>query len=277
MFRDQFTPTMLAAGLALSGVGAASAHDPAAPPPGESQVFCPAAPPAAPRPAAHVRHAACGGRHAHLARDHGWRRPVHHVAVARVTTRDDVGVAPTQAWVYRQELAGHGLAAGDRPRRDRDVRPWVQAPPPPPVVAQGGDRRGAEDWRGGDRDHYRAPPPPAAPPPAYAQGGERRVEIWRGESHSGSCCAPPPPPGRVAAGVCGYGGASGGQYSYERQEFGARSSCAEDMTDGHRHGWSWRRDGGVPPWRYARGGGYEVYGYAGRDDDGYLVWADKPR
>ena len=53
-------------------------------------------------------------------------------------------------------------------------------------------------------------------------------------------------------------------------------------------GWSWgeepdrygdfdARDRGGHQWRYGQGGGYEVYHTAGRDRDGYLVWAGRPR
>jgi len=96
-------------------------------------------------------------------------------------------------------------------------------------------------------------------------------------------------------------GARGAHYGYERREFTTESGHVEGQRDGHRYAWSWGGGGGRPggpapcepcrdrqihgdvargdgpPWRQAQGGGYETYGYAGRDERGYLVWASKRR
>ena len=68
----------------------------------------------------------------------------------------------------------------------------------------------------------------------------------------------------------GYVG-EGGDYARDDQGYGPdRSGQAGDIPFGDD-------PDGQPAWRSNTGGGYEVYSAAGRDSQGYLVWAGKPR
>lgn len=82
-----------------------------------------------------------------------------------------------------------------------------------------------------------------------------------------------------------------GSMQFERRQSESRGHV-EGERDGHAFAWSWssggQADGGrcgpcsAPHpdgghWRYNQGGGYEVYRYAGRDENGFLVWPGKPR
>jgi hypothetical protein len=209
MHRVLFAAAVLAAGMSFAVSQASGMTAPPGPakPAAKPAVkaAAPAKPVATPAPVARAHDCGCHATRVHATWRRTWKRHAHLAAAAPRRTRDDIGVAPSQAWVYRQELAGHGLASAAMPLR----RPWhggVQTPPPPP-------------------------------PPVYAQGGGGRGESW---SWRGAAAAP---------GCCNRG------YGYERREHAD----------------------GVPPWRRAQGGGYEVYGYAGRDANGFLVWANKPR
>lgn len=68
-----------------------------------------------------------------------------------------------------------------------------------------------------------------------------------------------------------YGYGQGGGYAQDDRGYGANGlgqagdSQFSDAPDGQ------------PAWRTNTGGGYEVYSAAGRDSQGYLVWAGKPR
>jgi hypothetical protein len=70
----------------------------------------------------------------------------------------------------------------------------------------------------------------------------------------------------------------GGAHSWssERRESESGGSVRGER-DGHGHGWSWGAGAGGcdPRARHAGDGGHEAYRYAGRDENGYLVWPGK--
>ena len=242
--------TALAAGVALAGMAGASiprAGSAAVPAP--PIFYCPkamAAPPAC--PSARPAHAHARPMHA-AARQSGHRR-----------RQEDHRVSASQAWVYGYELGRGGLPMRHDFQSEREEHSDRRSQP-----------MGNDEWRreaGQGWSTHRGSGMGAHPSAASEgrQGREWAETEDRFASHDNA-------------------GQSFGHARHEEDrfgEFGRRESRGEsfgrswsemtqrdDVADG-------RGDGGHH-WRQGEGGGYEVYHVAGRDEDGYLVWAGKPR
>jgi hypothetical protein len=172
-----------------------------------------------------------------------------------------------------------------------------------------GDRDSGHDWREGDRysggsssaggsSHYQYERREADLSGGSVHGeddGHRHGWSWGDQGHgdgdrvadegdmNGGHSAYSRSERHVMSGVDagGYAHRSGGGYSYS-EEGGSTGWHSDSDRDGD---WDGDRDrGGASDgdrddhhWRPGQGGGYEVYRAAGRDSNGYLVWAGKPR
>jgi hypothetical protein len=245
--------TALACAAALCAV--ASAHQENGP---GASGGCPPPKPAAKAPAAKARpHCVV---HRRLA---ARLRAGKHVYASRWVHRrgpDDFGTAPSQAFVYGREFERdhRPMSAQWYAQRSLGPTPGVAARPPARPMATG--RPYAQ--QGPMPSAGAMPPQPGAMRPGYGQPGP-----------GPNAYGPPRRPAPQGPDQRGY------------------MADGDRSEGGYRYAWSWSSDGQAagPPcgpcgarrdgghWRLNQGGGYEVYRNAGRDDNGFLTWAGKPR
>ena len=241
--RTPLPPVAVIVSLALSPAAFAGVTAKVGPPPPSAPIFyCPkamAAPQACP---------ATG----HANRRHNRVHAHRVVRIERRVTGEDRGVSASQAWVYGYELGrgglplregvGRGYAMGGH-GMEHGRRPYGH----PDALARRNDdgRRGVESGGLGERRHVDDRQDWRDHGREFmGRGGDRRF-----------------------AGESGEAVRSGG-WSW-RQDFEGHGDLDErEVSTGEEGG---------REWRYGQGGGYEVYHTAGRDRDGYLVWAGKPR